>query len=281
MRSVWLLALMAGMSVVGSKSTFGQVGATLSEEEGSEALVIVEIAVSTTGFGTLFGDDDSSAPASSAALMTLFPIAPPFTDCTLDNWAIGIEPVSFEMTIQNQLGIDAEVSLSNIFITAADAFSGTIGGSLVAFEETTFNVSADVDVLIPFFSVDESETVEEPSEDVFAASLTVSDGTVTLSDSSAVFTISMTLNPPQIGINGIDLDVEIETGDIVLSGPLEAVTLGDSDFDGDIDLADYGAWDDCVAAGDPPTLLCALFDFDADASLDLIDWGRFQAVFSG
>lgn len=57
---------------------------------------------------------------------------------------------------------------------------------------------------------------------------------------------------------------------------------GDSDHDGDTDLADFTALSTCQGGPDqvrPPG--CAFFDFDADADVDLRDTASFLATYSG
>ncbi|MFH0983682.1 MAG: hypothetical protein V2A79_19380 [Planctomycetota bacterium] len=63
---------------------------------------------------------------------------------------------------------------------------------------------------------------------------------------------------------------------------------GDFDADGDVDLADYGPFADCIAGPDvaPPTLAVgctgtclAAFDFDADGDIDFADFSEFTLHF--
>jgi hypothetical protein len=57
---------------------------------------------------------------------------------------------------------------------------------------------------------------------------------------------------------------------------------GDCDGDGDIDLADYGCFANCV--GGPDVTVdgdCGTFDFDGDQDVDFADWGGFQVAFTG
>ncbi len=54
---------------------------------------------------------------------------------------------------------------------------------------------------------------------------------------------------------------------------------GDYDFDCDIDLADYGRFNDCF--GPTSGMECDRFDFDSDGDIDLQDFGAFQLAFTG
>jgi hypothetical protein len=73
--------------------------------------------------------------------------------------------------------------------------------------------------------------------------------------------------------------------------PDECDTIGGGDFDddGDVDLVDHSAFDDCLAGPDePPTpsaaecvnACLAAFDKDVDADVDLDDWAEFQKNFA-
>lgn len=58
-------------------------------------------------------------------------------------------------------------------------------------------------------------------------------------------------------------------------------TPGDMDFDGDVDLADLAAWEECVTGPDsgPPLSGCAPLDFDIDGDVDLRDFAEFTMAF--
>ncbi len=260
--------------------TQAQVTATLSEQPGAEVLAIGEMAVATTGFGTLFGDTELFSGATASAVMTLFPVVPPFDACTMDNWAILVAPFSMSFQLDERQGIVANVEISEISIVASNEFSGTIGGGIASFDRTAFFVSGVANISIPFFTVNESIPFDKPSFDVFQTSFAVIASDVALTDSSAVFTVGISIKPDEIGVIVIDLDIEIETAGTNMFGPLDEITLGDADFDTDVDLTDYGVWAGCLEAVDPPPI-CTIFDFNADGSLNLTDWGRLQAAFTG
>ena len=58
--------------------------------------------------------------------------------------------------------------------------------------------------------------------------------------------------------------------------------LGDCDGDGDVDLIDYGNFDDCLLGpGDGLGAGCDCFDRDDDTDVDVLDFAGFQAAFTG
>ncbi len=65
------------------------------------------------------------------------------------------------------------------------------------------------------------------------------------------------------------------------AGPVPMIP-GDCDQDGDVDLADYACFSNCVSGpGGPVGVDCNTFDLDSDADIDLLDWQRFQSIFTG
>ncbi len=62
--------------------------------------------------------------------------------------------------------------------------------------------------------------------------------------------------------------------------PNECDFFSDCDLDNLVTLTDHACLADCITGPSMPTAVdCARFDFDNDDDIDLIDWGRFQAVF--
>lgn len=63
---------------------------------------------------------------------------------------------------------------------------------------------------------------------------------------------------------------------------VESAVPGDFDGDGDVDLFDAAAFEECVSGpgggADPP---CDVFDFDNDNDVDFADYGSFQLAFTG
>ena len=63
--------------------------------------------------------------------------------------------------------------------------------------------------------------------------------------------------------------------------------FADSDKDGDVDLIDFGAFQACFTgvptAGDPPVISesCSCFNRNNDAFIDAVDFGEFQKCFTG
>jgi hypothetical protein len=65
-------------------------------------------------------------------------------------------------------------------------------------------------------------------------------------------------------------------------GAYEFAWPGDSDFDGDVDLWDYGAFTDCFTGpGRPASDVCGGSDFDGDGDVDLTDYGVFLSCYNG
>ena len=58
---------------------------------------------------------------------------------------------------------------------------------------------------------------------------------------------------------------------------IENALAGDSDCDGDVDLADYGVLASCITGpgGGPPGPACAVFDVEPDGDVDLVDYAAF------
>ena len=57
---------------------------------------------------------------------------------------------------------------------------------------------------------------------------------------------------------------------------------GDFNGDGSIDLADFGPWEACLGApGDPAGPGCETGDFDSDGDVDLVDFAELQVAFTG
>ena len=71
--------------------------------------------------------------------------------------------------------------------------------------------------------------------------------------------------------------------DGVLSQTLEfTFAPGDTNGDGQADLADFAAFQNCFGQSIPTAApnLCAILDFDADGTVDLSDFAGFQRVFA-
>jgi len=61
-----------------------------------------------------------------------------------------------------------------------------------------------------------------------------------------------------------------------------SVTLGDVDCDGDVDLADFSAFADCMDGPEIPfDAGCGVFDWDQEGDVDLPDFAAFQRAFTG
>ena len=53
---------------------------------------------------------------------------------------------------------------------------------------------------------------------------------------------------------------------------------GDTDGDGDADLADFAAFQNCFG-NSPVAGVCLPLDFNADSAIDLVDFGELQTIF--
>ena len=73
-----------------------------------------------------------------------------------------------------------------------------------------------------------------------------------------------------------ELSTEVDAVADVVEG-----RFGDAENDGDIDLADHGILQECLAGPGvvAPTSPCRVMDFDQDGDVDLADWSRFQMVY--
>lgn len=97
------------------------------------------------------------------------------------------------------------------------------------------------------------------------------------------FTVPPGFSAPSIAMQPLvdtiaDGFVEIHTANWEpLTLYLQCVAPGDVNCDGAVTVADYGQWDACLTGpGGGVTPGCAPFDFDHDNDVDLIDWGEFQ-----
>lgn len=67
----------------------------------------------------------------------------------------------------------------------------------------------------------------------------------------------------------------------LIAGNISAVSVGDGDKDGDIDINDFGSFANCF---DGPDAIvgdeCTDFDLDFDADVDFADFGRLQRIFT-
>ena len=71
----------------------------------------------------------------------------------------------------------------------------------------------------------------------------------------------------------------VAAGSVVLA----VVGPGDSDGDGDVDLADWLNFSGCMTGPNngPVGGSCTTFDFNSDTDVDLDDFSDFQVVFTG
>ena len=60
------------------------------------------------------------------------------------------------------------------------------------------------------------------------------------------------------------------------------MTPGDADFDGDVDLADFAVMQECAGGAPERALAClAIFDFDGNGQVDIMDTAEFVAAMGG
>jgi len=95
---------------------------------------------------------------------------------------------------------------------------------------------------------------------------------------------------PAAGETDIDGQPRVQKRFVDMGADETSFAAGDADADGDVDLADYAVFADCLAGSDatpaptPPTTAAeclSAFDFDADLDVDLADFAEFQAAFTG
>ena len=83
-------------------------------------------------------------------------------------------------------------------------------------------------------------------------------------------------------LDGSDVEDLVTQSDPVAAIALDLSAPGDCDADGDVDLADYLAFEACFTGpGIAVAADCGCADFDSDADADLADLVAFQAVFTG
>ena len=102
------------------------------------------------------------------------------------------------------------------------------------------------------------------------------DGGGTTNSTGGDFELSGTIGQPDAGL--------LSGGDFELSGGFWfSVEPGDCDQDGDVDLADLLAFQECFTGpgGGPLAPHCKCSDLDGDGDLDLSDFVAFQAAFTG
>lgn len=75
------------------------------------------------------------------------------------------------------------------------------------------------------------------------------------------------------GTTGTDRDILFSTATLF--------TCGDADGDRDVDLFDFGGFQDCFVTAEPIEPGCEAFDFDADGNVDLDDFAFFEAALVG
>ena len=64
--------------------------------------------------------------------------------------------------------------------------------------------------------------------------------------------------------------------------PVPAGMPGDLDFDGDVDLADFGNLQSCLVGSPERAFVCVVkFDFNGDERVDMADFAEFATVFTG
>jgi hypothetical protein len=119
------------------------------------------------------------------------------------------------------------------------------------------------------------------------AGLSLTGSTVVRYEVVAVDSAGLSSSPASEPIPGdFDFDGDVDLQDYVafegcLRGPL-VVRAGDVDTDGDVDLADFAVWSAClmgptIAAGQA----CDAARLDADPDVDLGDFATFQGLFTG
>jgi len=96
------------------------------------------------------------------------------------------------------------------------------------------------------------------------------------------FVLAGTIGQPDAGTVITGGDFELTGGFWAASAPGPALP-GDYDGDGDVDLADFAHFPDCMTGPDagPPDPGCEAFCLDPDADVDLDDFGVFQVNFTG
>jgi hypothetical protein len=101
----------------------------------------------------------------------------------------------------------------------------------------------------------------------------IADGGGTLAGDG--FTLRGTIGQPDVK--------KLTADDYILRGGFwPGQDVGDLDGDGDVDLADYEVFENCMTGpGVPKQLGCRAADLDGDGDVDLADYGIFQEILPG
>lgn len=96
------------------------------------------------------------------------------------------------------------------------------------------------------------------------------------------FVLSATIGQPDAG-RSAGGDFELFSGVWAFGFSSNGTATGDADGDGDVDLDDLDMFIDCVTdpGRGPLPPECQFADFDGDGDVDVVDFGGFQAGFTG
>jgi len=98
-------------------------------------------------------------------------------------------------------------------------------------------------------------------------------------------TVSYTTTPPvgETAVGCMNGTINYDGGlNLPIEGSVCVGVCGDANLDSDIDLNDFAVFQQCNTGQGGGTLPgCDVFDFDRDFDVDMLDWARFQAAFTG
>lgn len=252
--------------------------AQLSGNPGS-ALTVSAHVVAVSGSTTLDDTDADTASVTGAAALSLFPDAPGANYAELHHLALDVDTLSLSFCFVQFISClsGANITIDNLHVETTAPGEGPRVGGTVTFDGVVTRMTGTATVNgtgLLAGQIDQVIPIDVTSAGLLSAHVSVAGGTVTLN--GLVIPPASASVPPEdlpAGFDSVTVDLTLDAHAIALSGPYADSLLGDTDADGDIDLADHAAFTECITGplgiATPP---CTLVDFDADGNVDLMDF---------